>query len=78
MTPRQSQVIQLAAQGLCNKRIASALGIATSTVKCHLATARLRDAKLVPDRRGLRVNPVPHVAVPSAYTAIPSFLELKA
>lgn len=46
VTPRQRQVIQLIAEGLTNKQIASRLNIAVHTVKTHvhtvLTTLRLR------------------------------------
>lgn len=37
LTPRQQQIVRLAAQGASNKEIAQALGIAPHTVKNHLA-----------------------------------------
>ncbi|MFN2317972.1 MAG: response regulator transcription factor [Gemmatimonadales bacterium] len=46
LTPRQRQVIQLIAEGLTNKEIATRLNIAVHTVKTHvhtvLTTLRLR------------------------------------
>ena len=36
LTPRERQIVGLVAQGLCNKEIGAALGIAEGTVKNHL------------------------------------------
>jgi DNA-binding NarL/FixJ family response regulator len=36
MTPRQSEVALLVAQGRTNKQIARELGISDKTVKCHV------------------------------------------
>jgi DNA-binding NarL/FixJ family response regulator len=36
MTPRQSEVASLVAQGRTNKQIARELGISDKTVKCHV------------------------------------------
>ncbi|ARU58123.1 MAG: response regulator transcription factor [Pseudomonadales bacterium] len=35
LTPRESQVLRLISQGLCNKEIATQLGLSTGTVKNH-------------------------------------------
>ena len=37
LTPRETQVLELVADGLSNKAIASALGVSDETVKFHLA-----------------------------------------
>lgn len=37
LTPRESEVAQLVAQGDCNKRIAAKLSISDHTVKAHLS-----------------------------------------
>jgi len=39
LTPSEWRCIQLAIAGLCNKRIGSALGVQTGTVKAHLYNA---------------------------------------
>jgi NarL family two-component system response regulator YdfI len=38
LTPREAQVLQLAADGLSNKAIAARLGLSDETVKFHLAS----------------------------------------
>jgi ATP/maltotriose-dependent transcriptional regulator MalT len=38
LTPRETQVLELVADGLSNKAIASALGVSDETVKFHLAS----------------------------------------
>jgi DNA-binding NarL/FixJ family response regulator len=38
LTPRETQVLELVADGLSNKRIAGALGVSDETVKFHLAS----------------------------------------
>jgi DNA-binding NarL/FixJ family response regulator len=58
LTPRQQEVLSLVAQGLPNKLIASALGIAERTVKLHVTAllyamgARNRTHLLVVARDG--------------------------
>lgn len=42
LSTRERQVLLLLASGKCNKEIASALGIAEITVKCHLSVIFLR------------------------------------
>jgi DNA-binding NarL/FixJ family response regulator len=42
LSARERQVLLLLASGKCNKEIASALGIAEITVKCHLSVIFLR------------------------------------
>ena len=37
LTPRETEVLQLLAEGLSNKGIAARLGISDQTVKCHVA-----------------------------------------
>jgi DNA-binding NarL/FixJ family response regulator len=36
LTPRQRQVLELVAQGKCNKEVAASLGISEHTVEQHL------------------------------------------
>ena len=36
LTPRECKVMQLMAQGLCNKEIARELGLSVGTVKLHV------------------------------------------
>jgi DNA-binding NarL/FixJ family response regulator len=50
MTPRQSEVALLVAQGRTNKQIARELGISDKTVKCHVHAVL---NKLGIERRGL-------------------------
>ena len=38
LTPRETQVLELVADGLANKAIAGALGVSDETVKFHLTT----------------------------------------
>jgi len=38
MTPRQRQVAALVAEGKTYRQVGDALGMATSTVKCHVAS----------------------------------------
>jgi DNA-binding NarL/FixJ family response regulator len=42
LSARERQVLALLAAGKCNKEIASALGVAEVTVKCHLSVIFLR------------------------------------
>jgi DNA-binding NarL/FixJ family response regulator len=42
LTVREREVLRLLAAGMCNKEIASSLGIAEVTVKCHLSMIFLR------------------------------------
>ncbi len=60
LTPREREVLQLIAQGMSNKRIAAAMGIAEKTVKTHagsvFAKLNVRDrvqAALLAKERGL-------------------------
>lgn len=60
LTPRESEVLRLAAQGLANKVIAVRMGIELGTVKCHMKSvmdklqARNRtDAVVIANQRGL-------------------------
>lgn len=62
LTPREQQVIQLIVDGMCNKEIAAALGVAIHTVKSHVHSvlqklsvgSRLALAALVRRQSGLR------------------------
>ena len=40
LTPQQARVAQLVAQGMSNKEVARAMGLALGTVKVHLSVAR--------------------------------------
>jgi DNA-binding NarL/FixJ family response regulator len=42
LSARERQVLSLLAAGKCNKEIATSLGIAEITVKCHLSMIFLR------------------------------------
>jgi DNA-binding NarL/FixJ family response regulator len=60
LSVRERQVLSLLASGKCNKEIATALGIAEVTVKCHLSMIFLRlgvtdrtQAIIVAAQRGL-------------------------
>jgi DNA-binding NarL/FixJ family response regulator len=58
LSVRERQVLSLLASGKCNKEIATALGIAEVTVKCHLSMIRLgvtdrTQAIIVAAQRGL-------------------------
>jgi len=62
LTPREQQVIQLIVDGMCNKEIAAALGVAIHTVKSHVHSvlqklsvgSRLALAALVLRQSGMR------------------------
>ncbi|MEP7346484.1 MAG: response regulator transcription factor [Gemmatimonadaceae bacterium] len=62
LTPREQQVIQLIVDGMCNKEIAAALGVAIHTVKSHVHSvlqklsvgSRLALAALVRRQSGIR------------------------
>lgn len=58
VSPRQLQILELAAKGWTNKRIARALYITEATVKTHLA--RLTRAVMAPNRAALIIHA--HVA----------------
>ncbi len=42
LTPRQREILALIAQGQSNAEVGASLGIATGTVKAHLATLYVR------------------------------------
>lgn len=78
LTARETEVLELLRQGLCNKGIAKGLGIATGTVKAHVkgilgkldASTRTQAVAVATDRGlldaagdALRVGPVLHARV---------------
>ena len=52
LSPRETEVLRLVAQGLANKQIARALGITERTVKAHLGPGVPRDRGARPHQRG--------------------------
>jgi DNA-binding CsgD family transcriptional regulator len=72
LTPRQLDVLQLAAEGLTYKEVAHRLGIQRQTVKMHLmgAMAALNALNTVHAvARWLCMEPAPEIAAPAAKPA---------
>jgi DNA-binding NarL/FixJ family response regulator len=68
LTARESEVLRLVVEGLCNKAIGRRLGIAVGTVKSHLKSAfdklnveSRTQAVAAVERRGLLQRPVPQM-----------------
>lgn len=53
LTQREQEIVDLIAQGLCNKRIARALGLAVGTIKVYLS--RIYCKVGVPNRTSLAI-----------------------
>ena len=72
LTPREWQIVRLLQEGLCNKEIASRLGIQVATVKKHIGSVliklRLRDRlqiALLFEGGPMQRNPVEGLAAPT-------------
>lgn len=70
LTPRESEVLQLAAQGCANKVIAARLRVELGTVKCHmkailekLRASNRTEAVIIASQRGLLAGEVARYAV---------------
>ena len=78
LTPRETDVLRLAAQGLANKVIAARLQVELGTIKCHmrgilekLGASNRTEAVVIAHERGLlALAPVP-VPVPVPFLACP-------